>query len=99
MLVAFVVSFAGGFCIGLFGQLMAIIVASILYGLVFVQQLAADTPTVTSLSWLGSLVTLQAGYVAGTILRPFLNRRINRLLRSCHFPRGLKGRERPPFEP
>jgi hypothetical protein len=71
---AFLVSFVGGLCIGFFGRLTAIIVASLLYGVVLVQQLLASEPRTTILQWFASLVLLQGGYVTGSVLRPILRR-------------------------
>jgi hypothetical protein len=71
---AFLVSFVGGLCIGIFGRLMAIIVASLLYGLVLVQQLASQAPKANLLAWFASLVLLQGGYITGTVVGSVLRR-------------------------
>jgi hypothetical protein len=72
--VAFAVSLVGGFCIGLFGRLTAVIVASVLYGLILVHQLIAEAPKVTPLIWFVSLTLLQTGYVCGTVVKPVLRK-------------------------
>lgn len=71
---AFALSFVGGLCIGLLGRLTAVIVTSVLYGLILVHQLIAEAPKVTPLIWFVSLALLQTGYVCGTVVKPAFRR-------------------------